>query len=150
MEGEGAAVKRTPTAQTGETGELLVLAELYRRGVIGAQPGQGTRGIDVLTSTGPTIQVKARRAAGRWVLGREGQRPEADLVVLVTVGMRRGEDEFFVVPTGDLYEWAEARHRAYWATRPGEVTGERTLVQVRSDEFLEQYRDAWERVTKRL
>jgi hypothetical protein len=141
------------TSETGETGELLVLAELYRRGVLGGQAARGVRGIDLLTSTGPSLQVKAKRGRGRWVLGQEGRRPAADLVVLVSVGERHADDQFFVVPVGVLYDWAEGRHRAYWATRGGAVTGERTLVQIRDDElpvreFLEGYRDAWQLVTE--
>jgi len=36
-----------------------VLAELYRRGVLAGQAARGARGIDLLTSTGPTLQVKS-------------------------------------------------------------------------------------------
>lgn len=141
------------TSETGETGELLVLAELYRRGVLAGQAARGARGIDLLTSTGPTLQVKAKRGRGRWVLGQEGRRPTADLVVLVSVGKQYGDDQFFVVQVGVLYDWAEQRHRDYWATRGDAVTGERTLVQIRDDdppvrEFLEEYRDAWKLVTE--
>jgi hypothetical protein len=141
------------TSETGETGELLVLAELYRRGVLGGRAARGARGIDLLTSTGPTLQVKAKRGRGRWVLGQEGRRPAADLVVLVSVGEQHADDQFFVVPVGVLYDWAEDRHRAYWATRGDAVTGERTLVQIRDDdlpvrEFLKDYRDAWKLVTE--
>ena len=43
---------------------------------------------------------------------REGRRPAADLVVLVSVGKQHADDEFFVVPVGVLYDWAGARaHR---------------------------------------
>ena len=139
------------TRETGETGELLVLAELYRREVVGGQAARGARGIDLLTSTGPTLQVKAKRGRGRWVLGREGRRPAADLVVLVSVGQQHTDDEFFVAPIGVLYDWAENRHRAYWATR-SDVTGETDLMQIRDSdadvrEFLNPYRDAWEFIT---
>jgi hypothetical protein len=37
------------------------------------------------------------------VLGREGRRPAADLVVLVSVGQQHADDEFFVLPIGVLY-----------------------------------------------
>jgi hypothetical protein len=95
-------VAKTRTGETGETGELLVLAELYRRGVLGGQAARGARGIDLLTSTGPTVQVKAKRGKGRWVLGRERHRPAAAVVVLVSVGMHHADDEFFVVPADVL------------------------------------------------
>ncbi len=72
--------------ETRETGRLLVLAELHRRGVFGGQAARGVRGIDLLTSTGPTLQVKARRGKGRWVLGQEDRQPAADVIVLVSVG----------------------------------------------------------------
>lgn len=101
--------------ETGETGEFLVLAELYRREVLGSQVARGARGIDLPTSTGPTLQVKAKRGRGRWVLGQEGRRPSADVVVLVSVGEQHGDDEFFIVPVGVLYDWVEDRHRVYWA-----------------------------------
>lgn len=138
------------SGETGETGELLVLAELYRREVLGSQAARGVRGIDLLTSTGQNLQVKAKRGRGRWVLGRK--RPAADLVVLVSVGKQRADDEFFVLPVGVLYDWAEDHHRAYWATRGDAVTGERDLVQIRDAdadvrEFLDPYRDAWEFIT---
>jgi hypothetical protein len=66
-------------------------------------------------------------------------------------GEQPADAEFYVVPVGVLYDWAEDRHRAYWARR-GEVTGESGLVQIRDTdadvrEFLDPYRDAWERVT---
>jgi hypothetical protein len=136
------------TGATGETGELLVLAELYRRDVLGGQAARGARGIDLLTSTGPTIQVKAKRPRGRWMLGQEGRRPAADVVVLVAVGTQHSEDEFFVLPVNDLYEWAETRHRLYWEKRPGETTGERDVLNFRQEDaavqaFLEPYREAW-------
>jgi hypothetical protein len=139
--------------ETGETAELLVLAELYRRGVLGGQAARGIRGIDLLTSTGPTIQVKAMRGVkGRWVLGQEGKRPSADLVVLVSVGDDHSQDLFFVCPTGTIYDWVEDRHRAYWETR-GDTTGETGLMQIRySDstvaEWLEDHRDRWDRVVE--
>jgi hypothetical protein len=140
------------TSEPGETGELLVLAELYRREVLGGQAARGARGIDLLTSSGHTLQVKAKRGRGRWVLGRDGRRPAADFVVLVSVGKQHADDEFFVVPVGVLYDWAEDRHRAYWATRGDAVTGERELVQIRDAdadvrEFLNPYRDAWGFIT---
>jgi hypothetical protein len=140
------------TRETGETGELLVLAELYRRDVLSGQAARGARGIDLLTSTGPNLQVKAKRGRGRWVLGREGRRPEADLVVLVSVGEQHADDEFFVIPVDVLYDWAEDRHRVHWAPRSDAVTGERDLVQIRESEkdvieFLNPYRDAWEFIT---
>jgi hypothetical protein len=139
--------------ETGETAELLVLAELYRRGVLGGQAARGVRGIDLLTSTGPTIQVKAMRGVkGRWVLGQEARRPSAHLVVLVSVGDDHSQDQFFVCPTGTIYDWVENRHRAYWATRP-ETTGETSLMQIRySDpavaEWLENHRNRWDRVVE--
>lgn len=87
------------------------------------------------------------------MLGDEGRRPAADLVVLVSVGKRHEDDRFFVVPVGVLYDFAEGRHRAYWAARGGAPTGERELVQIRDDdpdvrEFLKDYRDAWTLVTE--
>jgi hypothetical protein len=141
------------TSETGETGEHLVLAELYRRGVLGGQVARGARGIDLLTSTGPTLQVKAKRGTGRWVLGQLGRRPAVDVVVLVSVGDQHRDDQFFVVPVGELYDKAEARHRAYWDTRPGAVSGELGLVQLRDGdpdvkEFLDEYRDKWELVSE--
>jgi hypothetical protein len=137
------------TSETGETGELLVLAELYRRGVLGGQAARGARGIDLLTSTGPTLQVKARRGTGRWVLGREDRQPAAGIVVLVSVGEHHRADEFYVIRRGDLYEFALRRHYAYWATRPDARTGERDLVQLRDSDpdvkaFLDGYRDRWD------
>jgi hypothetical protein len=148
---EGVAVKGR-TSETGETGELLVLAELYRREVLGGQAARGARGIDLLTSTGHTLQVKAKRGRGRWVLGREARRPAADLAVLVSLGKQHADDEFFVVSVGVRYDWAEDRHRSYWATRGDAVTGELELVQIRDAdpdvrEFLNPYRDAWELIT---
>jgi hypothetical protein len=126
----GGVVVMGRSGETGETGELLVLAELYRPEVLGGRAARGARGIDLLTSTGPTLQVKAKRGPGRWVLGREGRRPAADLIVLVSVGKHHADDEFFVLPVGVLYDWAEDHHRAYWATRGDAVTGERELVQI--------------------
>jgi hypothetical protein len=139
------------TSETGETGELLVLAELYRRGVLGGQAARGTRGIDLLTSTGPTLQVKARRGTGRWVLGHEDRQPAADVIVLVSVGMQHGADEFYVIPRGDLYDFVLRRHHAYFATRPDSRSGERALLQLRDSDsevkaFLDRYRDKWELV----
>jgi hypothetical protein len=100
------------TRETGETGELLVMAELYRREVLASQVARGTRGIDLLTSTGHNLQVKAKRGRGRgrWVLGRDGRRPDADVVVLVSVGDQHADDEFFLLLSADLYGWVEARH----------------------------------------
>lgn len=139
------------TSETGETGELLVLAELYRRGVLGGQAARGARGIDLLTSTGPTLQVKARRGTGRWVLGPEDRQPAADVIVLVSVGKEHRDDEFYVIPRADLYDFAVRRHQAYWATRPDSSSGERALVQLRDSDpdvkaFLDGYRDNWELV----
>jgi hypothetical protein len=139
------------TSETGETGELLVLAELYRRGVLGGQAARGARGIDLLTSTGPTLQVKARRGAGRWVLGQQDRQPAADVIVLVSVGKQHRDDEFYVIPRGDLYDFALRRHDAYWAPRPDSRSGERALVQLRDSDsdvkaFLDGYRDKWELV----
>lgn len=147
------------TSETGETGEHLVLAELYRRGVLGGQVARGARGIDLLTSAGPTLQVKSKRGTGRWVLGQVGRRPEVDVVVLVSVGEQHRDDQFFVVPVGVLYDWAEARHAAYWATRPSAISGELGLIQLKESDpalqkfeavtaFLEPYRDGWELISE--
>jgi hypothetical protein len=137
------------TSETGETGEHLVIAELYRRGVLGGQVARGARGIDLLTSTGPTLQVKARRGTGRWVLRQEDRQPAAGVIVLVSVGEQHRADEFYVIPRGDLYDFALRRHRAYFATRPDSSSGERTLLQLRDSHpevqaFLDRYRDNWE------
>jgi hypothetical protein len=115
------------------------------------QVSRGTPGIDLLTPTGHKLLVKAKRGRGRWVLGPEGQRPAADVVAVVSVGEQHGGDEFFLVSSDILYDWVEARHRAYWATR-GDVTGETELMQIRDSdadvrEFLEPYRDAWAFIT---
>jgi hypothetical protein len=138
--------------ETRETGMHLVVAELHRREVFDREATRGERGIDLLTTTGHRLQVTTKRGKGRWVLGQEGGRSEAaDILVLVSVGEQPADAEFYVVPVGVLYDWAEDRHRAYWARR-GEVTGESGLVQIRDTdadvrEFLDPYRDAWERVT---
>ena len=121
--------------------------------MLGGQAARGARGIDLLTSTGPTLQVKARRGTGRWVLGQEDRQPAADIVVLVSVGEQHPADEFYVIPRGDLYNFAVRRHLAYWATRPDSSSGERTLVQLRDSDldvktFLEQYRDKWELISE--
>jgi hypothetical protein len=134
---------------TGEAGELLVLAEPYRRDVLGAQAARGTRGIDLLTSTGKNLQVKSKRGKGRWMIGREGERPAADVAVLVSVGKDHADDEFFIVPVDLQYDWVGNRHRAYWATRGDAGTGERNAMQIRDSDgdvrdFLSPYRDAWE------
>jgi hypothetical protein len=146
---------RGSTVETHETGELLVLAELNRQKIPASRAPGGERGIHLVTSMGSTLNVKAKRGSGkgRWLLGQEGRRPQADLVVLVSVGSDDASHEFFVLPVGDLYDWAEDRHRAYWATRPDAVTGERNLVGIRDSaaevsEFLEPYRDAWGRVRR--
>ena len=138
--------------ETRDTGKRLVLAELHRREVFDREAARGERGFDVLTSTGRRLQIKTKRRKGRWVLGQEGGRSDAaDLLVLVTVGDRDADAEFYVVPIGVLYDWAEDRHRAYWARR-GEVTGESTLVAIRDTdadvrEFLNPYEDAWGFIT---
>lgn len=148
------------TSETGETGEHLVLAELYRRGVLGGQVARGASSIDLLTSTRKTIQVKAKRGTGRWVLGLRDRRPAVDLVVLVTVGEQHRADEFYVVPVDEPYDIAECRHDAYWKTRPDSTSGERHLLQLKDSdskrepelwergievrEFLPKYRDNWE------
>ena len=135
-----------------ETGMRLVRAELQRREVFDREATRDERGVDLLTSTGHRLQVNGKRGKGRWVLGKEGGRSEAaDHVILVAVGEQPADAEFYVVPVGALYDWAEDRHRAYWARR-GEITGESGLVQIRDTdadvrEFLDPYQDAWELIT---
>jgi hypothetical protein len=141
---------------TGETGEHLVLAELYRRGVLAGQVARGAGDMDVVTSTGYTLQVKAKRGKGRWVLWQKARPPHVDFVVLVTVAIEHRDDEFFVIPVIDLDRYAEARNQTYRDTKPaGWASGEADLFQLREEErrfpvagqypadFLMLYRDDW-------
>jgi hypothetical protein len=137
------------TRQTHEKGVLRVIDELGRRNVQAVSTNRGRSGTFVQTSTGHTLKIRAKRGRGRWVLGREGRRPAADFVVLVSLGKDGSDDDdFFVVPLGALYDWAESRHRTYWEARH-DMTGESDLMQVRDSaadvrQFLDPFLDAWQ------
>jgi len=155
----------------GQIGESLVVAELGRRGIVATAFAGNVPDIDLLAyRNGRTIalQVKSVRTgsvsfnAKRFMtIEFEGDRQiitetapglDASLIfVFVRIGLRSGEDDFFILEQGTLQGIIHTNHAAWLAKhggiRPENPQSTHTAVSIAQ---LGQYRDNWGLVENRL
>lgn len=134
---------RRSTRQTHDAGEHAVITELSRRGVDAEHTRQGRKGVHLL-AMGKSLEVRAKGHTSKtWLLPIEGS--EADISILVSLTRNNRAKEFFVLPTGTLYDQAKKRHDAHWNGR--QLTEEaKDYMRVAPDEIEADYRDAWHMV----
>jgi len=95
----------TKQQMTGMRGVYVVAAELCKRGFIVAPTSRNARGADLLVTDQEcrraySVQVKANaRTFGFWLLNSKTKGLVSETLIYVLVNLRKGGDEFFVVPS---------------------------------------------------
>lgn len=144
-------------ALVGKAGEMLVAAELMRRGVEVAYPASDV-GVDLLAyrlSEGHAvparvvpIQVKAYSASGYAFYKRWFER--APKVVLVSVWMVPHTPEFYIFDTVPRVEEALGTHAKTVSWKKGGWSSTTTPPGTQDWELMQSHRDQWCRIIDQL
>jgi hypothetical protein len=150
---------------TKQVGEYLVASELARRGyvsstfsgnvpdfdIVATNQSGTTRLIQVKTINGGSWQFSIDRFAtiemegNNQIIGRKKAQPIEQLIfVLVKLGQKYGEDEFYILKWNDLQDILMQHHREYLAKHNGErpLSKKSMHCGLQSKEIL-KYQDNW-------
>lgn len=90
---------------TGMTGVYLVAAQLSRRGFVVSPTSRSAHGVDLLASAPSGIRTLAfevktnARSFSFWLLGKKANQITTRSQYYVLVNLRKGVEEYFVVPS---------------------------------------------------
>ena len=124
---------------TGMTGVYLVAAQLSRRGFVVSPTSRSAHGVDLLASTPNGIRTLAfevktnGRSFSFWLLGKKANQIKARSQYDVLVNLRKGIEEYFVVPSRIVAK------RMIFKTRASGRSKWRFIYL----KDIERYRDKW-------